>query len=314
MTDYFYSIRMALLQPNLGEDDIRKLVQDGADLEAKDHHGRTPFMISPHFKILASLGANVNATDRWGKTRLHHLKNVKECLELGVKPQIVDKHGAQAIHYACMRGDLEMVRMLFDAGGVETPRIYYYASHNTNHGHEILEFLLKKYPEGIQGFSPYHIRDPNTLKLLLDHGVDPNQPSDGGIPPIHHAIEREDLEVVRVYADNGAKLDGVLDLMANHLGIFTGYKDEWFMFMRYLVKEYGLKTEYITSVLEPDSPYTTEACVCCKQNQCTHACIPCGHKCMCNECAGRHFINAGKMPVTCPVCRKESKIYRIYVV
>mmetsp|Transcript_138338 Transcript_138338/g.359482 ORF Transcript_138338/g.359482 Transcript_138338/m.359482 type:complete len:113 (+) Transcript_138338:53-391(+) len=41
-----------------------------------------------------------------------------------------------------------------------------------------------------------------------------------------------------------------------------------------------------------------ERCVVCLSAACTHACVPCGHRCSCNGCAPR-------LRETCPICRVD---------
>lgn len=53
----------------------------------------------------------------------------------------------------------------------------------------------------------------------------------------------------------------------------------------------------------------SNTCVICFGAQKTYACIPCGHRCICNSC----FQNARKMIVKCPICRiKVTQILKIY--
>lgn len=51
-------------------------------------------------------------------------------------------------------------------------------------------------------------------------------------------------------------------------------------------------------VLENFSPRRPDSCVVCLAEPTTHACIPCGHKCLCENCSTEQ-INR------CPLCQGE---------
>ncbi len=54
-------------------------------------------------------------------------------------------------------------------------------------------------------------------------------------------------------------------------------------------------------------------CVVCLNSQKTHACVPCGHKCVCEKCAFIIMNTHGITKKKCPICRKGvSCIIRIY--
>jgi len=53
-------------------------------------------------------------------------------------------------------------------------------------------------------------------------------------------------------------------------------------------------------------------CVICCDGECTHALIPCGHLCLCDECV-RLIMDDAESLSLCPVCREpSSKAIRVY--
>ena len=65
------------------------------------------------------------------------------------------------------------------------------------------------------------VRHPDTLRLLLEHGADPNMRDEGdNASPLHFAAAHRDLESVRVLLDAGADVHGAGDL---HHGNVIGW-------------------------------------------------------------------------------------------
>jgi len=48
-------------------------------------------------------------------------------------------------------------------------------------------------------------------------------------------------------------------------------------------------------------------CTVCLETQSTHAYIPCGHRCLCGDCAIRATVAAAEKheDIKCPLCRTE---------
>ena len=71
------------------------LIDQGADLHAKDNYGCTPLHL-----------ACVNG----------HAEVVKALLEKGADVHAKDSHGMTPLHYACMNGHAEVVKALLEKG------------------------------------------------------------------------------------------------------------------------------------------------------------------------------------------------------
>jgi len=67
------------------------------------------------------------------------------------------------------------------------------------------------------------------------------------------------------------------------------------------------------SVMKTDDE--EKACSICQENEKTHACIPCGHMCLCALCAedlSKKGVK-GQLKTRCPICRVEANNFsRIY--
>ena len=110
---------------------VEYLIKHGADIEAADPSGVTPFMDTAfgHYdtmKVLIAAGAYVDAKDKDGVTALIRAtyKNDVEIVELLIRSHTdvnhKDSSGASALMLAQQRGYKEIAKMLKAAGAVET--------------------------------------------------------------------------------------------------------------------------------------------------------------------------------------------------
>jgi ankyrin repeat protein len=105
------------------------LLAKGADLNARNKVGETPFMMSarssegPVFKkVLATGKSELEAADSRGRTALHHAveyetrENIVQLLGAGASINHPDKKGSTVLHKAVAMGDADLVILLLDAG------------------------------------------------------------------------------------------------------------------------------------------------------------------------------------------------------
>ena len=99
---------------DLAIDDIARLLDNGADVNATDKDGRTALMFARAFpevsKLLLDRGASVNASDVHGRTalmyatRAGYLQTATVLLDAKADTSAVDKNGATATRHAGRRG------------------------------------------------------------------------------------------------------------------------------------------------------------------------------------------------------------------
>jgi hypothetical protein len=107
---------------------VKKLLKEGADVNAKDRFGFTPLhytALNGHIeivKLLIERGADVNAKTNGGWTPLRfaaiygHIEIVKLLIERGADVNAKDKDGRTPLHSAAFYGHVEVVRLLLEHG------------------------------------------------------------------------------------------------------------------------------------------------------------------------------------------------------
>ncbi len=106
----------------------RAMVASGVPVDAVNHDGDTPFLISvrkgrePLARTLAELGANVNHQNRLRRTALHEAAQsgsmplVRLCLTYRAKLDLQDANGNTALHLAAARTQAEVAEFLIRGG------------------------------------------------------------------------------------------------------------------------------------------------------------------------------------------------------
>ncbi len=104
------------------------LIDNGADVNAKDNGGNTPLHCACLFghvgttKLLIHNEANVNAKDNYGNTPLHyaclvgHVDAAKLLIEKGANVNAKDNYGVTPLHCACIVGHVDAAKLLIGTG------------------------------------------------------------------------------------------------------------------------------------------------------------------------------------------------------
>ena len=82
----------------------------------------------------------------------------------------------------------------------------------TTHNKEMVRLMLDRglrVPPQLTGCQTYLWRDCEILRLLLDHGMDPNLPNWQNMQPLHHLGRNPDMEAIEVLLEYGADPSGV---------------------------------------------------------------------------------------------------------
>ena len=232
---------------------VRKLIDDGADVNARDAEGNTPLILASFYaspecvELLLEKGADANAANKAGvtaliraatnyeKTRLlvdagakvrvrtadlgntplilaarraGNSRTVKLLLERGADATERNNAGISPIISGAASGDLETVRLLLDAGAKADD----FPKSNDPRATDIAAGLRTPLM-----WAAYH-NDVRMVRLLLEHGADPNQSTYFG-NPLSHACWNDGFEAAELLIDRGANVnarDAVADFTPLH--------------------------------------------------------------------------------------------------
>jgi ankyrin repeat protein len=181
---------------------INEFLGNGFNLESRDEQGRTLLLVlkSKGFDKEADkvkkLGANVNAEDYSGNNIMHYIlkspssyeRKIADIYEFqanGIPLHKPNKAGDTAFHLACAK-DVEIVKGFMNF----KPDL----NEPNKHGETPLSIVYKhgKY---------------STLKLLLEHGADPEVAYDSSMTLIEKAFNDGRLDIVKELVDHGAKIN-----------------------------------------------------------------------------------------------------------
>ena len=167
------------------------LLRAGAEANAVDDSGRTPLDLALGRQFDPDSGMRItfagNPEDRLGMART--------LLEHGAYPQT----GVHLPWAAKEDFDLDLTTLLLEFGADAN-----WTDPDT--GIHILFVELSSYSGGTE--PAYGGPSPAIARVLLDHGADVNAVSRNGYTPLYAAIESGNLELIRLYLDRGADVQG----------------------------------------------------------------------------------------------------------
>ncbi|WP_188995076.1 ankyrin repeat domain-containing protein [Paenibacillus nasutitermitis] len=183
-------------------DQVLKLLQGGADINATDGNGRTAVLAASRnqhtetVKVLIQKGADINLRDNSLDNVLlyagasGYLDIVRLAIEAGADTKLTNRFGGTALIPASDRGHVEVVQELLTNSDVDINHI------NNLHWTALLEAVIL----GDGGE-----RHQKIVQLLVDHGADVNIADRDGVTPLQHAQKSGYRAIETILIGAGAK-------------------------------------------------------------------------------------------------------------
>jgi ankyrin repeat protein len=181
---------------NNAADLIRRLLAEGAEIEARNGDGATALLVATHAnavdaaRVLIEAGADVNARDRIDDSPYlyagarGHLEILKLTLAHGADLKSTNRYGGTALIPASERGHVETVRTLIEAG-VDVDHV------NKLNWTALLEAII------LGDGGPRH---QQIVGLLVKAGADINLADGNGVTPLQHARGAGHGEIEQILA------------------------------------------------------------------------------------------------------------------
>jgi uncharacterized protein len=187
---------------NKNGDTIKRLIEEGAEINTQDSDGRTSIMIATYnndietAKILIDAGADVNIQDDMKNNPFlyagaeGYLDILKHTIKAGADPSITNRYGGTALIPASEHGYVDVIKELLTNTDIDI-------NHVNNLGWTaLLEAIILNNGDEKQ---------QQTVQLLIDHGADVNIPDHNNVTPLQHAREKGFIEIEDILIKAGAK-------------------------------------------------------------------------------------------------------------
>ena len=178
-------------------DTMRWLIEEGIDVNHSNNMGYTAVHKAAHvgnfdaLKVLKISGANIHAQSKDGSNAIMSASLgtgdcdiVRWLIEEGVDVNYSNKEGFTSVHYAAQEGNMDVLKQLETSGA----DIHAQTKDGWN---SIISALL------VTG-------DCNTVRWLIEQGVDVNYCSKEGFNAVHFATEKGNLDVLKLLNTSGA--------------------------------------------------------------------------------------------------------------
>lgn len=211
------------------KDDLKFLIEMGGNVHEIDNMGRTPLYNaeSNMVKHLIAMGASIDHRDNMGLTPLHFavIQNDFHRAETYVKCYAADINaqctkGKTPLHYSTELPNESLTVLLLKCGAQANRRdmdgkmfIHYFCMKEICWIGDLHYFFRVMIRDAVNvvdcaGRSPLHyVRNSYLVYPLLELGVNIDSVDNDGLTPLHMAVLRRDMDVVRVLTLKGANVN-----------------------------------------------------------------------------------------------------------
>ncbi|MFD6441898.1 ankyrin repeat domain-containing protein [Peribacillus sp. NPDC060186] len=181
---------------------IKRLIEEGVDINTKDSEGRTATMIATYnndvetTKVLIKAGADVNIQDNMKNNPFlyagaeGYVEILKLTIEAGADPAMINRYGGTALIPASEHGHIDAIKKLLTKTDIDV-----------NHVNDLGWTALMEAIVLNNGGE----RQQQAIQLLIDHGADVNIPDRNNVTPLQHSREIEFKEIEQILLKAGAK-------------------------------------------------------------------------------------------------------------
>ncbi|MBM7587410.1 ankyrin repeat protein [Bacillus pakistanensis] len=183
-------------------DTIKRLIEEGVDINTQDSKGRTATMIATYnndvetAKILIDAGADVNIQDDMENNPFlyagaeGYIDILKLTIEAGADPSITNRYGGTALIPASEHGYVEVIKELLTKTDIDV-------NHVNNLGWTALMEAIVLNNGGE--------KQQLAIQWLIHHGADVNISDNNNVTPLQHAREQGFKEIEQILLKAGAK-------------------------------------------------------------------------------------------------------------
>jgi ankyrin repeat protein len=193
---------------------VQSLLDKGAGVNCRQDDLRTPLHLAAFYgelkvaRVLVEHKADVNSQNKEGETPMHILLEnsgrdnddildlARLLLEHGADVNAQQKDGWISLHYAALKGRVEVAQLLLDHGAK--------ANMETDEGESALHIVSR-------GEYDFEEQGVGIARLSLERGVDVNAREKDGWTSLHWAAFEGRVEVARVLLDHGANANMVTE-------------------------------------------------------------------------------------------------------